>query len=748
VSVEVPLPHLDRPFDYLVSVADDEAAQPGVRVKVRFAGQLVNGFLLERTESSPHGGKLAYLDKVVSPERVLDPEVARLARAIADRYAGNLSDVLRLAVPPRHARVEAQATRTGPEELSARSADADTQKPSIDVATRAAKPDVEASAAATDVGAPAASAEGHLTASGADDRSARLDNGIRKAAAVAEVSPGGSFPRETGSPPAAGPAAPASDAQSAPQATKDPGGGTQAPDTGMAHGWGIYPTGAAYLHALEQGRPARAVWSALPGEDWPARIAEAAGATVRGGRGVVIVVADARDLERLDRALTEVLGDGRHVALNAAAGPAERYRRFLAASRHRVPVVVGTRATMFAPVAELGLVVIWDDGDDLHAEPRAPYPHARDVLLTRAQLADCAALVGGFARTGEGQLLLETGWAKEIVAARDTLRARSPLIAPTGDDPQLARDPGAVTARLPSLAWQAARGALKAGMPVLVQVPRRGYLPSTACAECRTPARCPHCSGPLGLAGSRDVPACHWCGRAAADYACPACGGRRLRASVTGARRTAEELGRAFPGFPVRTSGRDEILDLVPGEPAVVVATPGAEPVAEGGYGAVLLLDTWALLSRADLRAAEETMRRWLSAAALARPGPAGGRVVVVADGSLAPVQALLRWDPAWFAARELAERRELGFPPAARMASVTGRAEAVAEFLDAARLPDDVELLGPVPAVDGQERMLLRVSRGRAAALARALHEAAAVRSVKKSPHPIRIQMDPAELL
>ncbi|MEV8505955.1 primosomal protein N' [Actinoplanes sp. NPDC051475] len=753
--MDVPLPHLDRPFDYLISAADDAVAQPGVRVKVRFAGQMVNGFLLERVESSTHA-KLAYLDKVVSGERVLDPEIARLARAIADRYAGNLSDVLRLAIPPRHARVEAQ-----PEPAAAEAAG----DPAAEAARDAAA--VAAHEATVEVARDAAAVASPDAGCGVADDAARdaVPDAPRDAARVvaADIKRAPDAVRDAALDAASDTAhVPVSEAAS--DVATDPvrhaiaevprdSGARPAPDVGVetavsGTGWDDYPAGPAFLHALEQGRDARAVWSALPGEDWPARIAEVAAATVRGGRGVVVVVADARDLDRVDRALTKVLGEGRHVALHAAAGPSERYRRFLAASRRRVRVVAGTRAAMFAPVADLGLVVIWDDGDDLHAEPRAPYPHAREVLLTRAQLAGCAALVGGFARTGEAQLLLETGWAKEIVAGRDMLRARSPAVAPTGDDSQLARDPGAVTARLPSLAWQTARQALQGGAPVLVQVPRRGYLPSVACAECRMPARCPHCSGPLGLAGARAVPTCHWCGRAAAAYACPACGGRRLRASVTGARRTAEELGRAFPGVPVRTSGRDEVLDTVPGDAAVVVATPGAEPVAEGGYGAVLLLDTWALLTRADLRAAEETMRRWLSAAALARPGAAGGRVVVVADGSLAPVQALLRWEPGWFAARELAERRELGFPPAARFASLTGRAEAVAELLAAARLPQGAELLGPVPAPEDQERMLVRVSRGRAAELARALHEGAAVRSAKKAALPVRVQVDPAELL
>ncbi|WP_121398849.1 primosomal protein N' [Micromonospora sp. M71_S20] len=676
VCVDVPLAHLDRPFDYLVPAELDADAVPGVRVKVRFAGQLVDGWLLERADDSGHTGRLAYLEKVVSPEPVLAPEVARLARAVADRYAGSLADVLRLAVPPRHARVEK------------------------DVRARAAAPGVDS--AVPDVDSAAAP--------GVDSAVPDVDSAV---------------PGVDSAVPDVGPAVP------------DVG-----PDA-----WRDYPAGPALLRALADGRAPRAVWSALPGEDWPARYAEAVAATVAGGRGAVVVVADNRDLDRLDAALHDALGPGRHVCLSAALGPARRYRAFLAARRGDAAVVVGTRAAMFAPVARLGLVAIWDDGDDLHAEPRAPYPHAREVLLTRAQLGDTAALVGGYTRTAEAQLLVETGWAREVVADRATVRARMPAIAPTGDDPQLARDPGAATARLPSLAWTTARESLRADLPVLVQVPRRGYLPSVACAECRTPARCPHCAGPLALPSAEGTPACRWCGRVAAAYACPECGGRRLRASVTGARRTAEELGRAFPGVPVRTSGREEVLAAVPGGAGLVIATPGAEPVAEGGFGAVLLLDSWALLTRADLRAGEEALRRWLAAAALARPASAGGRVVVVADGALAPVQALLRWDAGWFAARELAERRELGFPPAVRMASVTGLPAAVADLLAEARLPAEAELLGPVPADGERERMLVRVPRARAGALAGALHSAAGVRTARKAAEPVRLQVDPLAL-
>ncbi|MGZ4597964.1 MAG: hypothetical protein ACXV3V_13665, partial [Actinomycetes bacterium] len=191
----------------------------------------------------------------------------------------------------------------------------------------------------------------------------------------------------------------------------------------------------------------------------------------------------------------------------------------------------------------------------------------------------------------------------------------------------------------------------------------------------------------------------------------------------------------------------------VPAEPALVVATPGAEPVADGGYAAALLLDGWALLSRPDLRATEETVRRWMAASALVRPASRGGTVILSADPAAPAVQALVRWDPVTFSERELAERAALRFPPAVAMASLTGAGDVLRQFLDAAHLPASAELLGPVPAAartrgepDG-ERLLVRVPRAHGRDLAAALHAAAGVRSAHKDAGSVRVQIDPLEI-
>ncbi len=249
---------------------------------------------------------------------------------------------------------------------------------------------------------------------------------------------------------------------------------------------------------------ARAVWSALPGGHWPGEIAAAAAAAAGAGRGVVIVVPDARDLDRVDAALAAALGPGGHVILAASLGPAERYRRWLAAARGQVRVAAGTRSAMFAPVRDLGLVVLWDEGDDLLAEPRAPYPHAREVLALRAHRAGAAALIGGFARTAEAALLVAGGWARPLAADRATVRRWAPAVVAPGEDRELARDEAARSARLPGLALRTAREALDRG-PVLFQVPRSGYLAAVACERCHAPVRC-QCGGPAQLSGARAAP--------------------------------------------------------------------------------------------------------------------------------------------------------------------------------------------------------------------------------------------------
>jgi len=673
VVVDLPLAHLDRPFDYAVPDGMSATARPGVRVRVRFAGQDVDAFVVARLEGSDHEGPLTPLRRVVSPEPVLSPQVVRLARAVADRYAGTLPDVLRLAVPPRHA--------------------------------------------ATEKAAGAGRAPGSV--GGAD----------------------GGIPR----------------------------------GQSRSSAWADYPAGAAFLGRLGRGEAPRAVWAALPGAThWAEAIAEACGVTIDAGRAAVVVLPDRRDVDVLEKALLDRLGPGRHARLEADRGPAERYRAFLACLRGEVPIAIGTRSAAFAPVADPGLVVIWDDGDDLHAEPRAPYAHAREVLAMRAEQCGAAMLLGGWTVTAEGARLVEAGWARAIQADRRRRQERWPRVSTAEALARAEETP----ARLPGAAWRAIQDGLRRG-PVLVQVPRAGYLPGLGCGSCRRPARCPHCAGPVQLrdrtlgvpeASSGDAagaaqPSCGWCGRALPGWTCPACGARALRARQVGVARTAEELGRAFPGAAVVLSRPERDLPRVPDGPTIVLATAGVEPPAPGGYAVAVLLDGDQLLARPDLRAEEEALRRWLAAAALVRPSGEGGAVVVAADPAAPAVQAMVRLDPLGFAERTLAERAHLGLPPARAAVTVQAECSAVDGLLGLARREKDwpitAGLLGPIPVptppgpADGKVlpvdeprvRWVVRVPPADLPALARCLRTASAVRSARRERVPVRIQVDPRDL-
>ena len=781
VVLALELSHLDRAFDYLVPADLDDDAQPGVRVRVRFAGQLVDGFIISRVAESDFAGRFEWLQKVVSPLPVLTPEILDLARTVADRYAGTLADVLRLAVPPRHAAAEkASAKEPGQSGPS---------KP-VDGAPwgvyGGGREFIKALQRKTAPKLPRAV----WTCLPATDWATAIATAMHAVATDAVV-----FPEPDPVPVQA----PVSENGEEPETADDPAipdlepdpTDPALPDPDLPTDYDIDPEN---LRDLDDDRYSGAeAQSSKQSADVVSEVAMTADPLHVPARGALAIVPDHRDLARLDAALTEVAGPGHHVVLSEELGPAKRYQNWLAVLRGDVKMVIGTRSAMFAPVADLGFVAVWDDGDDLHAEPRAPYAHVREVLLLRAHATGAAALVGGYTCTAEGAQLVESRWAYPLTAFRSTVRAKSPLIRTSGEELEKERDPAAAAARLPNLAWRTARAALDDG-PVLIQVPRGGYAPSLACIRCRKHARCNHCHGPLEISSGHAMASCLWCGRPAGGWRCDGvlndrpCGGDRFRMLAVGVHRTAEELGRAFANTKIISSAQDTVLSKVSDKPALVVATPGAEPVAEGGYAAALLLDGWSLLARRDLRAGEEALRRWLNAAALVRPGTEGGKVVIMAEPGLAPVQALVRWDPVWHARRELTDRGELHYPPLARVAELTGTPAAVAEELSLLRLPEMAEVLGPVavevprpddrasqkpdarsgkntdrlgrgerpdkprPAAEDRPRQqlhraLVRVPRRLGGDLSAAVREAQGVRSARKAEDWVRVRIDPVQI-
>ena len=617
VLLDSSLPQLDRLFDYRVPAGLAAEALPGVRVRVplRSAGRLADAFIVELVSSVDYPGPLSELDSVVSPVRILTPEVWALARKVADRAAGTASDVVRLAVPKRQVRVE-----------KAWLAEQAIMEP--------------------------------------DPDSARVPGPVHAVAA-----------EEYG-----------------PSAFKQAVSGRKR----------IAVDVAPLVAELPGGR-----WVG----QWAITMAAAATQALARGESAILCVPDYRDQEQLAAALAAVLPAERVVRLDARQSNPDRYRSVLACLGETPLVIVGNRSIVYAPTVRLGLIAIWDDGDPLHAEPLSPYVHARDAALVRQEQQGCALFFFSYSRSSEVQRLVELGWLTTLAPARSYL----PKIIPTAE--QTSQDRLAAQARIPSTAWREAKAALEHG-PVLVQVARPGYAPRLACQDCQQSARCLRCEGPLGLKTSRSVPACTWCGALAAEWHCRNCGGTRFRLVGQGAGRTAEDLGRAFPGVRVIVADGERRILTVGSEPSLIIATRGAEPIAAGGYRAVLLLDGDRMLARESLRVAEDCLRWWSNAAALAARG--APTILVGVGGAIA--SSLATWRLADFAHAELADRRRLRFPPAVRVASVTGAASAVESALAAIDLGPTVDVLGPVEDQGGGMRAIVRFDYAEGTRVASAL--------------------------
>ncbi|MDX2025204.1 primosomal protein N' [Microcella sp.] len=663
--LDSPLPQLDRLFDYTIPERWREQALPGVRVLVplRSAGRQAKGFIVEVVDEVGYEGVLSELDEVVSPARVLDPQVWRLIRRATDRAAGVASDLVRLAVPPRQVRVEkAWLTRRAesPEARDVRNA----QRPVAPVITGYAPEAFAEVVRAHDV----------LSAPGDDRGSAARRIALAAIAAPIEIAPGVWVP--------------------------------------------------ASLRTL----------------------AELAVATLAAGRSAIVSVPDYRDLDHLAACLGLLVSGDDVARIDATQPAADRYRAFLRTLDDRPVIVVGNRSALLAPAPALGLIAVWDDGDSLHVEQHAPGIHSRDLALLRQEDSGCALVFAAHARSTDVQRLVEVGWLTAVEPSGHWRRRITPTAQQTGGEAAAAR------ARIPSSAWRTVSDALQHG-PVLVQVARPGYAPRLACADCGETARCMTCQGPLGVARAGAMASCRWCGALAAAWRCGTCQGERWRTVGRGASRTADELGRAFPGARVVVSDGTTPLQSAPGGRTLVVATRGAEPLVAGGYRAVLLLDGESMLARESLRVVEDCVRWWCNAAALAATD---APVLLVGVGG-AVATALATGHPERIAAAELADRRVLRFPPAVRVAALAGTPEAVTRATHALGDLEGVDVLGPTELDDGRVRAIVRLDYARGAEVAARLKAELVRGATARAPRPsgapprrrvpaLRVRFDDAE--
>lgn len=733
VVLDVQALHLGQTFDYFIDEKDSEAAQPGVLVRVRFGSQRVSGVIWARTDTSnTPRSSIRYIERVLSPDVLVPASMREDIGLIAKAYGGTRANILRFAVPPRVAKVEA---------------------------------------------------EQRLAASFRRPVGGSLSDNTQGGFAGRGTNPDGTMP--AGSTFAVASTVSEGAAQGYRRLTANYA------DVNVLHD---ALTGQRFQSFVFDSLPGAQEWQRNMA--WMVATALSAGKAAVVELPTMREVEDLMPMLRnygLKPFAPAPAGGwvGDVAVLNAETMPAaDRYRTYLAVALGQVKVVIGTRAVMYAPVEGPALFAILEDAAYQNMDGMMPYPQARGVMRLRAKSHGGVFVAMANARTPQSQWentgpgTVETpvsGYSTTIHPLASPLKDATPWVRWLNRD-ELARlaDPS-IGARVPHTAVRVLSKALESG-PVLLSIPQDSVSETLSCAKCHRQARCAKCSGPLQLPADRrdSTPRCRWCGAAAINWKCPGCGHERMRVVRVGAAGTAAELAGLFRGVPVVLSSKTQgLVRDVACQPIIVIATPGFEPrvrpvSAEQGsagheYRAVAVLDAWTSLYALGVDARLDTLTAWMRAVSLCAPRSRGGQALILGETDPAIAQSLMLWDSRILAAKDLEERVETGMPPAVAAACVWGRRDAVMTLMQrigalggdwtaCGELPG---MLGPVPiaqpdTVDAREleatadrvKAVIRVPQSRRAELAARLHRETARHVASREPGELRFRVDPKDLI
>ena len=371
--------------------------------------------------------------------------------------------------------------------------------------------------------------------------------------------------------------------------------------------------------------------------------------------------------------------------LHSALGEVERAREWWRVRRGEARVVVGTRSAVFAPLENLGLIVVDEEQEGSYKQEETPRYHGRDVAIVRAKLEGGVALLGSAtpslesfqnARSGKYQLLqLESRVENRPLAPVEIVDLR--------EDFKATHQAGALSAKL----TRAIGARLAAGTQSLILINRRGYSWFVICRSCGAGIQCENCSISLTYHKQRDRLECHYCGFSRrVPKQCPKCASEHVYFFGAGAEQLEEKLSEKFPAAKVARLDRDAVRtkrayqqvlgDFSSGKIDILV---GTQMVAKGhDFQRVTLVGVVSAdsqLSLPDFRAAERTFQLLTQVAGRAGRGTLPGEVLVETYyPEHYAIQIAARQDYLAFFERELQFRRMLHYPPFTALASILVR--------------------------------------------------------------------------
>jgi primosomal protein N' (replication factor Y) len=406
----------------------------------------------------------------------------------------------------------------------------------------------------------------------------------------------------------------------------------------------------------------------------------------------LIIVPTARDLLRLAASLAEQ--DSDFTSLDSNLPRADRYRNFLSASLGAANVVIGMRGAIFAPIPGLSEIYLHQENSEHYYERRSPYWNTREVAWIRSKLSNLELHFTGYVPSLDVAIDIDK---KEI--SYQATREKLSVVAQASSNGEL----------IPSKIYQQVRNAIATG-PVLFLVPAKGYATAISCAKCRNIAIC-ECGGKLSKSSAKSEPTCVLCNKRYQNWKCGWCGEARVFLTSRGIERFAEEIGRSFPNQVVIQSTASDPRDSVSSDPALVISTPGVEPVAESGYAAVIMLQVDRFLSSSASNGVERAYSNFFAAGALISDS---GVIALVSDDGSPITSALTTWNPATISKREIEQRISLHLPPIsgavlvlADSAELVRLKSALESAREESRAPKSLRVYGPT-AGEGAKLTLL----------------------------------------